>query len=105
MKVDGRVVRDPANPVIPERASIVIDDQPHARAPWRTILFNKPRGVVTTRRDPEGRTTIYDVLGQAARGLVPVGRLDLATSGLLLLTNDTKLADWLTDPESAIPRI
>jgi len=105
VKVDGRVVRDPAHPVIPERASIVIDDQPHARAAWRTILFNKPRGVVTTRRDPEGRPTIYEVLGQSARGLVPVGRLDLATSGLLLLTNDTRLADWLTDPESAVARI
>jgi pseudouridine synthase len=69
------------------------------------ILFHKPRGVVTTRRDPEGRRTIYDVLGRAADGLIPVGRLDLATSGLLLLTNDTRLAHRLTDPASAVPRI
>jgi 23S rRNA pseudouridine2605 synthase len=53
---------------------------------------------VTTSRDPEGRPTIYDAIGEAARGLVPVGRLDLATSGLLLLTRDTKLADWMTVP-------
>jgi len=103
--VDGRVVRDPLHSVVPERAVIQVDGARSARARWRTIAFHKPRGVVTTRRDPEGRPTIYDVLGDAARGLVPVGRLDLATSGLLLLTNDTRLADAVTDPRSGVPRI
>ena len=73
--------------------------------PWRTILFHKPRGVVTTRRDPEGRRTVYDVLGEDGEGLVAVGRLDLATSGLLLLTSDTRLADWITDPVHQVPRV
>jgi 23S rRNA pseudouridine2605 synthase len=104
VKVNGRLVRDPAHLVIPERVRIAVDDQHHDRAPWRTILFHKPRGVVTTRRDPEGRRTIYDVLGRSASGLVAVGRLDLATSGLLLLTNDTQLAHWLSDPANAVPR-
>ena len=103
--VNGRTVRDPAAQVAPERVHIVIDGEPCKRARWRAILFNKPRGVLTTRRDPAGRPTVYDVLGTTARGLVAVGRLDQATSGLLLLTSDTKLADWITDPENGVPRL
>lgn len=102
--VNGRIVRDPGEPV-DESAQIDLDARATAAEPWRTILFHKPRGVITTRRDPEGRTTIYDVLGDTARGLVPVGRLDWATTGLLLLTSDTELADRLTDPRNAIPRV
>jgi 23S rRNA pseudouridine2605 synthase len=102
--VNGRIVRDPGKPV-DESARIELDAQAARAQAWRTILFHKPRGVLTTRQDPEGRTTIYDVLGETARGLIPVGRLDWATSGLLLLTTDTELADRLTDPRSAIPRV
>ena len=105
VRVNGRIVRDQSTPVDPERARIAIDDEPTRRAPWRTIVFHKPRGVVTTRSDPEGRRTIDDVVGEAARGLIAVGRLDLATSGLLLLTTDTRLADWITNPSNAIPRV
>lgn len=95
---------DPASLVVPEAARIVVDNRPSARAAWKTIAFNKPRGVVTTKRDPEGRRTVYDVLGDAGQGLVAIGRLDMASTGLLLLTNDTQLANRLTDPENAIPR-
>jgi 23S rRNA pseudouridine2605 synthase len=105
VRVDGRIVLDPLRPVVPERVRIAIDDVAERRAPWRTILFHKPRGVVTTRRDPEGRRTIFDVVGDAGQGLVAVGRLDLATSGLLLLTSDTRLADWITDPANGVPRV
>lgn len=105
VSVDGRVELNPAALVTPERARLLVDGEPASRAAWRTILFHKPRGVVTTRSDPEGRRTIYDVLGEAGRGLIPVGRLDLATSGLLLLTSDTRLADWITDPGHAVPRL
>jgi len=105
VRVDGRVVEDPAHLVIPEPARIRLDEHARHRAPWRTILFHKPRGVVTTRADPDGRRTIYDVMGEDARGLNPVGRLDLATTGLLLLTTDTQLANWITDPENAVPRV
>ena len=103
--VDGRVERDPLKPVAPERARFELDGASRARQAWRTLVFHKPRGVVTTRRDPEGRPTIYDALGEAGRGLIPVGRLDLATSGLLLLTSDTQLANRLTDPANAVPRV
>lgn len=105
VRVDGAVIRDPLRPVVPERARIAVDGHVRRRAAWRTILFHKPRGVVTTRRDPEGRRTVYDVLGAAGEGLIAVGRLDLASTGLLLLTTDTQLANWITDPAHAVPRV
>jgi len=104
--VDGRTLRDPETPVVPERISVAIDGQPRTRAAWRLLLLNKPRGVVTTRRDERGRQTVFDLVETGGEGhLVAVGRLDLATSGLLLLTTDTRLADWLTDPVNAVPRV
>jgi 23S rRNA pseudouridine2605 synthase len=92
--------------VVPERIHVEIDGMSERRAAWTLIVLNKPRGVVTTRRDPDGRRTVYDVLATLAGAsrLVPVGRLDMATTGLLLLTNDTRLADWLTNPRHAIVR-
>src|SRR5438093_4149500 len=105
VRVDGRVLTDPATQIVPERARISVDDEPKRRAAWRTILFHKPRGVLTTLSDPAGRPTVYDVLGDEGRGLVAVGRLDLATSGLLLLTTDTRLAGWITEPSSGVPRV
>jgi 23S rRNA pseudouridine2605 synthase len=103
--VDGRVVRDPLHRVAPERARLAVDGAAARRQAWRTLMFHKPRGLLTTRRDPDGRPTVYDALGDMARGLIAVGRLDLATSGLLLLTNDTPLADWITDPAHEVPRV
>ena len=105
VRVDGRTVRDPRMAVIPERIRLTIDGR-RAERPGRVVVaLHKPRGVVTTRRDPQGRTTVYDLLSDLDSHVVPVGRLDYATSGLLLLTNDTRLADWLTDPANAVPRI
>jgi 23S rRNA pseudouridine2605 synthase len=105
VRVDGRVVRSPATLVTPENARIEVDRRAIEPSSWRTILLHKPRGVITTRTDPEGRPTVYDVLGAAGTRLVAVGRLDFASSGLLLLTSDTQLANWLTDPANAIPRL
>lgn len=106
MTAGGRVITDPGHLVIPERTAIVIDDGDVAtRAARVVILLHKPRGVVTTRSDPEGRPTVYDLIRNAGTHLVPVGRLDMASTGLLLFTNDTRLAHWLTDPETALPRV
>jgi 23S rRNA pseudouridine2605 synthase len=103
--VNGAPVADPLAPVNPDKARIAIDRQPPpAMRAWRTIAFHKPRGTVTTRRDPDGRTTVFDVLGDAGDGLVAVGRLDFATSGLLLLTTDTQLAEQLTNPANRVVR-
>lgn len=104
VRVDGRLVTDPAMSVVPERSVIAIDDVVQRREPRRIIAFHKPRGVITTTRDPDGRRTVFDVVGTAGRGLIAVGRLDLASTGLLLLTNDTRLAAALTDPARRIPR-
>lgn len=76
-----------------------------SRAEPLTVLLHKPRGVVTTRSDPEGRPTVYSCLEGLEAHVVPMGRLDAATSGLLLLTNDTRLADWITDPANEVPRV
>ena len=105
VRVNGRVAGAAAQPVTPERDRIEVDDERARRAPRLTVLLHKPAGVVTTRRDPQGRTTVYDLLTDLDAHVVPVGRLDFATSGLLLLTNDTRLADWLTDPRSGVPRV
>ena len=105
VRVDGRIVRTPTLLVKPEHARIDVDRHAASERPWRTILLYKPRGVMTTRRDPQGRPTVYDLLGPVGEGLVAVGRLDFATSGVLLLTTDTELANWLTDPENGIPRL
>lgn len=104
VRVGGRVVLDPAYALRPERGDIVIDDRKVSRAKWRTIVLNKPRGTVTTRRDPEGRRTVFDLLGDEAGSLVAVGRLDRATTGLLILTTDTQLANRLTDPGTGVIR-
>jgi 23S rRNA pseudouridine2605 synthase len=70
------------------------------------LAFNKPRGVVTTTKDPEGRPTVFDVLRETGvtDHLLAVGRLDRASTGLLLFTNDSQLANRLTDPATAVPR-
>jgi 23S rRNA pseudouridine2605 synthase len=105
VQVDGRVVRQPTRLVIPERIHVAIDGRDEAPAAPLTIAFHKPRGVVTTRRDPQGRKTVYDMLTDLDAHVVPAGRLDFATSGLLLMTNDTRLAEWLTNPDNAVPRV
>lgn len=103
--VDGRTEADPLLEVVPERARVEIDGRPASRAEPLTVLLHKPRGVVTTRSDPEGRPTVYACLEGLDAHVVPVGRLDAATSGLLLLTNDTRFADWVTDPGNEVPRV
>jgi 23S rRNA pseudouridine2605 synthase len=96
--VDGRVV-------VPERVRIAIDGREAPQPQPQTVLLHKPRGVITTRSDPRGRLTVYDCLAGCDAHLIPVGRLDAATSGLLLLTNDTRFADWVTDPANAVRRV
>jgi 23S rRNA pseudouridine2605 synthase len=102
VKVNGRVVRDPDQWTDPRKDSVHIDGK-RARQTSRTyLLFYKPKGVITSHGDPAGRKTVYDCLGKDVSWVVPVGRLDKDTSGLLLLTNDTDFANHVSDPASQV---
>lgn len=104
--VDGRTIVDPAAWIDLERAKIAVDGVVVTQEKQLYFMLNKPRGLVTTRDDPEGRPTVYDCLKQVdARFLSSVGRLDKASEGLLLFTNDTVLAQALLDPISHVGKI
>lgn len=105
IKVNGRTVRDPQFQVTPETDKFAVDNRPVARDPWVALLLNKPGSVVTTRADEKGRRTVFDLLPAEFKNLHPVGRLDMATTGLLIMTNDTRLSARLTDPANAVPRV
>lgn len=106
VRVNGRATRDPTARISPERDIIEIDGAP-ILAPQRVYLaLNKPRGLVTTRDDPQGRPTIYQCLEEATLPFVaPVGRLDKASEGLLLLTNDSRWSSKLLDPASHVEKV
>jgi 23S rRNA pseudouridine2605 synthase len=105
LAVNGRIIKDPAFPVVPEKIRITIDGKPVRRAASCTIMLYKPRGIVTTRSDEKERRTVYDLLPEHLRHLHPVGRLDMASCGLLLMTTDTQLSNFLTCPDHQIPRV
>jgi 23S rRNA pseudouridine2605 synthase len=99
VSVDGRIVRDPEFPVVAGRAVIRVDGQANAAPERCYLMLNKPRGLVTTARDEQGRDTVYRCLdGAGLPWVAPVGRLDKASEGLLLLTNDPEWAARITDP-------
>jgi len=104
LKVNGRITRDPEAWVEPRRDVIHFDGNRLKPARKVYLLFYKPKGVITSHGDPAGRRTVYEALGDIGRWLFPVGRLDKDTSGLLLVTNDTEFADFVTSPESHVPK-
>jgi 23S rRNA pseudouridine2605 synthase len=106
VRVNGRVIRDTATRISPERDAIDVDGEPIVRAERVYLAFNKPRGLVTTRDDPQGRATIYECLADGALPFVaPVGRLDKASEGLLLLTNDSRWSAKLLDPAAHVEKV
>jgi 23S rRNA pseudouridine2605 synthase len=104
LKVNGKTVKNPLYLVDPGIDKIALDGKRVQRESWKTIMLYKPRSVVTTRLDEHGRRTIFDLLPDELKSLHPVGRLDMATTGLLLLTNDTSYSAYMTDPGNAIRR-
>jgi pseudouridine synthase len=98
VRVNGLLVQTPDYWVNPKTDKILLDDKPIDVVERRYILLNKPKGFLTTYKDPEGRPTVYDLLKGVDQFLSAVGRLDLDTSGLLLLTNDNDLAEAVTNP-------
>jgi pseudouridine synthase len=102
--VNDRVVENPDHWVDLELDSVCFDGEPLQARALVYLLLYKPKGYLTTYRDPEGRPTIYDLIADVGTFVSQVGRLDLDTSGLLLLTNDTRLAERVTNPASHVPK-
>jgi 23S rRNA pseudouridine2605 synthase len=98
VSVDGSVVRDPEFPVRLDQAGVRLDGQPLPQAPRTYLMLNKPRGLVTSAADEQGRETVYRCLGGELPWVGPVGRLDKASEGLLLMSNDPAWAARITDP-------
>jgi 23S rRNA pseudouridine2605 synthase len=100
VKLNGAVRRDPETPTHPSKDRIEVDRAPLAANARIYLALNKPRGVVTTAFDEKGRETVYAYLPENLPWLGPVGRLDKASEGLLLLTNDSEWAARITAPET-----
>jgi 23S rRNA pseudouridine2605 synthase len=104
VKVNGTVVTDPARDVDDDK-TVLVDGRPIHTAGHERVVYalNKPKGVVSTASDPQGRPTVVELVPRRER-LYPVGRLDADTTGLILLTNDGELAHRLTHPSFEVPR-
>jgi 23S rRNA pseudouridine2605 synthase len=103
--VNGAVKRNPEAPVFLGRDRIEVNGASIHSAEKIYLMLNKPRGLVTTASDEKDRPTIYATLGDNLPWVAPVGRLDKASEGLLLLTNDSEWAAQVLAPESHLPKI
>lgn len=104
VRVNGKLVQTPDLWVDLVRDRVTLDGRPVHAAKKVYLLLYKPKGYITTYTDPLGRPTVYDLIRDTGVWLVPVGRLDLDSSGLLLMTNDTQFAEHLTNPDYKIPK-
>jgi 23S rRNA pseudouridine2605 synthase len=106
VRVNGAIVRDASLRIRPEKDVIEVGGVRVARVEHVYLMLNKPRGLVTTADDPQGRKTIYECLsGASLPFVVPVGRLDKASEGLLLLSNDSRWSARLLDPASHVDKV
>jgi 23S rRNA pseudouridine2605 synthase len=104
VRLNGQVRRDPETPVRLEHDRITLDGQPLQAQEKVYLMLNKPRTVVTTASDEAGRKTVYALLPPRLPWVAPVGRLDRASEGLLLMTNDSEWAARITAPESHLDK-
>lgn len=104
VRLNGQVVIELGTKMIPGQDRVELDGRPVRQVETQWVALHKPGGYVTTRDDPEGRRTVYDLLPSDQRGLFHVGRLDRASRGLLLLTNDGELAHRLTHPRFGVEK-
>ncbi len=102
--VNGKKIQSPDHWVDVARDRVTLDGRPLAAKRKIYLLLYKPKGYLTTYKDPEGRKTVYELIESLGEWVVPVGRLDLDTTGLLLMTNDTDFADHVMSPESKVPK-
>ena len=104
VRVNGQITRNPDQWIDMKRDRVLFDGKPLVARERIYLLLYKPPGYLTTYKDPEGRPTVYDLIADAGTFLSPVGRLDLDTSGLLLMTNDNQFAERVTNPTSHVPK-
>jgi len=104
VSVNGYVVEDPDLWIDFDRDRVLFDGKPVESKGRVYLLLYKPAGYITTFKDPEGRPTVYDLIGDVDTFVSPAGRLDLDTSGLLILTNDTRFAERLTNPDHKVAK-
>lgn len=104
VRVNGRVVKELGAKADPHKDRIDVDDKRIVAEKRIYVVLHKPRGVVSTMSDPEGRPTVKDYLEKTGARVVPVGRLDFATSGVLLATNDGDFAYALLHPKQKVPK-
>ena len=102
--LNGKTRRDPETPVHLERDRIEVDRHGVKAESKIYLMLNKPRGVVTTASDEKGRDTVYSFLSAEYPWVAPVGRLDKASEGLLLLTNDTEWSARISDPQTHLEK-
>jgi 23S rRNA pseudouridine2605 synthase len=102
--LNDRIYRDPEAPVYSDRDRIEVDGEELAAQAKLYLMLNKPRGVVTTASDEKGRETVYACLDEHLPWVAPVGRLDKASEGLLLLTNDSEWAARVLAPETHLDK-
>jgi 23S rRNA pseudouridine2605 synthase len=105
VKVDGHVVTELGSRADPRRSNVEVDGRRIMAEPLVYIALHKPKNVMCTLRDPEGRPTVIDYVKNIGLRLVPVGRLDFHTSGVLLLTNDGDFAEGLMHPRRRVPKV
>jgi pseudouridine synthase len=102
VRVNGKLIQTPDHWVDLERDSVTLDGKPVKAQKKLYLLLYKPKGYLTTYKDPEGRATVYDLIPDVEQWIFPVGRLDQDTSGLLILTNDTQFAEHITNPDHKV---
>ncbi|QBG46900.1 rRNA pseudouridine synthase [Verrucomicrobia bacterium S94] len=105
VKVDGKIVTELGTKVVPGRQKVECNGKPVIQEPPVTLLLNKPPKVICTSDDPQGRTTVLDLLDDLPERVYTVGRLDFMSEGLIVVTNDGDLAHALMHPRYHIPKV
>ncbi len=104
MRVNGRLIQTPDHWVDLERDKVTVDGRPLREQEKIYLLLYKPKGYITTYKDPDGRPTVYDLIPEVKQFLGTVGRLDQDSTGLLLLTNDTRFAERVMSPDHKVSK-
>jgi len=102
--VNGEKIQTPDAWIDPARDRVALDGRPLTARKKIYLLLYKPKGYLTTYKDPQGRPTVYELLGGIKDWVFPVGRLDRDTTGLLIMTNDTAFGDAIIGPASKVPK-